>query len=106
MPARKARPRARARRLEGIDRLAAMNETACFPSLWGDEIQWRQTVRELVEMWQEVRLDAIAEGWRLDENWCFQVLERGESPVSEDVWGFTPDEQGRVAGMARELFAP
>jgi hypothetical protein len=69
MPRKTARPRARPRRLEGIERLNALVTVGVMPALWGDEEQQRRDLRQLCEMWLELRDEAIATGDDLDEHW-------------------------------------
>ena len=94
MPARKARPRARSRSLEGLERLLVASRCAAGPTA-GDDLA------RFAWGWAQIRDDVLANTTpdRLDRHWAYQVLERGETPDVDVTWlGTEPEtDAGRAA---------
>lgn len=84
---RKAKPRARRRRLEGLDRVNAI-----FRSGYPPYANQADCDRQAAE-WLEIRDEVIASGATLSTNWSFRVFEAGDDdpPPRESVLHLATD---------------
>jgi hypothetical protein len=82
MPRRTARPRARPRTLEGIDRLNAAVFVGLPPDWVADEAERWRSARQHAAWWLELRDEALAEGVDAD-HWTYRVVEVDERPATD-----------------------
>ncbi len=103
MPKRLARPRARPRGLEGLDRLNAATVVAVGPDYW-PEREREAECRRFVFYWSELRDEEIAKGPE-PEDWAYRVLELGEEPPVSDfpqMLGLEGDELETFAATLKQ----